>query len=109
MITLGQTPDVLRVELTPGQRFSCTLQAVETDDVTPQDWPSGVVITLDIGDPVTRWVAEIDAVDGSLARFEATGAAVDAVIASQPAGARLVIDGIRVATGCVSVHHDGIS
>jgi hypothetical protein len=109
VIVLGQSPDVLRVELIPGQSFACTLQAVQVDEVSPQDWPPGVVITLDFGDPGTQWSATLDPLDSSKARFESTAAGVDAVIASQPAGARLVIDGYRVASGCITVLHDGIS
>jgi hypothetical protein len=108
VIVLGQSPDVLKVDLTAGQRFVCTLQAVQADEVTPQDWPTGVVITLDFGDPGIQWTAVLDPLDLSKARFEATAPAVDAVIASQPAGVRLVIDEYRVATGCVTVLHDGI-
>lgn len=109
MITLGSGPDTLSVTIIPGQRFMCALQAVEPDEVTPTDWPPGVVITLNFGDPGPQWVAVIDVTDGSLAKFQATPTQVDALIGAAPAGARLVIDGYRVGTGCVRVLHDGIS
>ncbi len=109
MIVLGQSPDALSVTVIPGQRFICCLQAVLADEVTPKDWPTGVVITLDFGATAIPWAAVVDPVDASLARFEATAAQVDGLIAVQPAAARLVIDGYRVATGCIRVLHDGIS
>lgn len=100
MLTLGRTPETLRVLLIPADPFTCDL--IRDDEPT---WPAGTVCQLEftpkVGQPaITPWTA---AVAGDTLRFDVPAATVDAVLAQEPDWVRLTFDGLVHSTGCVQV------
>ncbi|MGL5910657.1 MAG: DUF7264 domain-containing protein [Phycicoccus sp.] len=100
MLTLGRTPETLRVLLIPDDPFTCDL--IRDDEPT---WPPGTVCQLQFtprpGQPaISPWTATVA---GDTLRFAVPAATVDAVLTEDPARVRLTFDGLVHSTGCVQV------
>jgi hypothetical protein len=107
LITIGDTQEVLKVILTPGQTLRKDFEALDLTGTTPIPWPLGADIRLQFNAGVPDWVA-VPTTTPSILRITASGTAIDAAITAGVSRARLVIDGERVASGCVSVDLDDL-
>lgn len=108
MINLGATPDAAKVTVTPDQVFRSGMQAVEADTVTPKAWPPTTMLRIEFGGLIPAWPAVRSATDPSIMEWAVGAGDVDAVIAANPAGLRITLDGTRIAAGHLCVVMDGL-
>lgn len=95
-LPLGRVPDRVTLRLIAGTPLDETATLRDAAG-NPVPWEATLALRflLDRGDPVT-WPAEVD---GAVAHFAASAAAVDALIAARPRRTQVLINGEVWASG----------